>query len=546
MQSMMGHVKMPRPMVNEPFQHYAPGSPEREKLRKAVDKLYSEPAVEIPCIVNGKEVYTGDVHEQRNPSDHDHLVCTYHQCTPELVQEAIEGALEAKKKYEAMPIETRLAIFKKAGELLSTKYRAELCAAVMCGTGKTVWQAEIDASVELIDFWKIGAQYAEEIMSMQPPIQEPGIWNRLEYRPLEGFVACITPFNFIAIGANLPSSPALMGNVCLWKPSSSAIHSHWVCYKILEEAGLPPGVMQFIPGAGGMMGDIMFSHKDFAGLHFTGSTDVFNHIYRDVATNLNTFKSYPRIVGETGGKNFHFVHNTADIPSVVRQTLRGSFEYQGQKCSATSRMYMPASRWDEFKEDLVEEMKGIKQGNPADFSVFMAAVINKTSFATCKRYIDHAAASPDCEIISGGGYDDSKGWFVEPTVIVTKDPHYKSMVEEIFGPILTIYVYEDDKLEETLDLCDTSTNYALTGSIFAQDSYAIAHLQSRLRNAAGNFYINDKSTGSIVGQQPFGGARGSGTNDKSGSLLNLLRWTSVRSIKETMVPCEEWKYPSMS
>lgn len=532
-------------MVNEPFLHYTPGSPERAKLRAAVDKLAGE-TIEIPCIVNGKEVYTGLVEEQRNPSNHEQVICRFHNATPELLNEAIEGALEAKKKYEALPIETRLSIFKKAGELLAGKYRAELCAAVMLGTGKTVWQAEIDASVELIDFWKIGAQYAEEIFSMQPPIQEPGIWNRLEYRPLEGFISCITPFNFIAIGANLPSSPALMGNVSIWKPSANAIHSHWLCYKILEEAGLPPGVMQFLPGDGPMMGDIMFSHPDFAGLHFTGSTAVFNHIYKDVAMNLEKFKCYPRIVGETGGKNFHFVHPSADIPSVVRHTLRGSFEYQGQKCSATSRMYIPESKWEEFRDDLVEEMKGITQGCPSDFSVFMAAVISRTSFQNCKRFIDNAMKSDECEIVAGGGYDDSKGWFIEPTVIKTTNPHYKSMVEEIFGPILTIYVYKDEDIDATLELCDSATNYGLTGSIFAQDSYAIAHMQSKLRNSAGNFYINDKSTGSMVGQQPFGGSRASGTNDKSGSLLNLLRWTSVRSIKETMVPCTSWTYPSVS
>jgi len=545
MQSMMGAVKMPRPMVNEPFKHYLPGSPERAALREACTKLENN-VLEISCIINGEEHYTGNVKQQRNPGNHDHVVCNYHEATPELVRKAIEGAVEAQKKYEAMPIETRLSIFKKAGELLATKYRAELCAAVMLGTGKNVWQAEIDAAVELIDFWKIGAQYAEEIMGMQPPIQEAGVWNRLEYRPLEGFIACISPFNFIAIGANLPSSPALMGNVCLWKPSSSAVHSNWVCYKILEEAGLPPGVMQFVMGGGAMMGEEMFNHPDFAGLHFTGSTAVFNDIYRTVANNLDTYKGYPRIVGETGGKNFHFVHPSADLHSCVRATLRGAFEYQGQKCSATSRMYIPESMWETFREDITEEMKGITLGNPTDFSVFMGPVINESSFKNCRNYIEHAKASPDCEIITGGECDDSKGWFVQPTIILTKDPHYKSMVEEIFGPILTVYVYPDDDVDGALELCDTSTEYALTGAIWAQDSYAIAHCQAKLRHTAGNFYINDKSTGSIVGQQPFGGGRASGTNDKSGSLLNLLRWTSVRSIKETMVPTTGWRYPSMS
>lgn len=544
-QSMAGHVKLPRPIANEPFLHYAPGSPERAKLREEVTKLENT-VHEIPCFVNGKAVYTGNVQEQRNPSNHDHLVCKFHTCTPELLNEAIEGALEAKKKFEAMPLETRLAIFKKAADLLSTKYRAELCAAVMCGTGKNVWQAEIDASVETIDFWRIGAAYAEEIFAMQPPINDFGVWNRLEYRPLEGFIACVTPFNFIAIGANLPSSPALMGNVSIWKPSSSAIHSHYVLYKILEEAGLPPGVMQFLPGSGGMMGDILFNHEEFAGLHFTGSTAVFNDIYRTVANNLETFKSYPRIVGETGGKNFHFVHPSADMEHVAFSTLRGAFEYQGQKCSATSRMYIPRSRYDEFKERILPEVAQIKMGDPTDFSVFMCAVINEGSFKTCKRYLDHAAKDPSCTILAGGGYDDSKGWFVEPTIIETTNPHYQSMTEEIFGPILTVYVYEDDDIDQALELCDTSTEYGLTGSIFAQDSYAIAHMSAKLRNAAGNFYINDKSTGSIVGQQPFGGARASGTNDKSGSLFNLLRWTSVRSIKETMVPTTGWRYPSMS
>lgn len=474
----------------------------------------------------------------------------------------------------------------KAADLLSTKYRAELCAAVMLGTGKNVWQAEIDAAVELIDFWRFGAKYAAEIYQMQPPVNEKGVWNRMEFRPLEGFVVAISPFNFIAIGGNLNSAPAMyvaprrmcvcvrghssrcaharpltlthtlahapaatvtsMGNTTVWKPASTAILGSYVVYKILKEAGLPDGVINFTPGAGRDVGTHLIKHPNMAGLHFTGGTGTFNHIWREIGENLENYGSYPRIVGETGGKNFHFVHSSADPTHVVMNTIRGAFEYQGQKCSATSRMYAPSNLWPEIKKGLVETLATVKMGCVTEFDSFMCAVIDGASFNNIKGYIDEAKASPECEIIAGGNYDDSVGYFVEPTIIVTTNPRYRSMQEEIFGPVLTIYVYEADKFEETLELCNTTSPYALTGAVFAQDRAAVVKASAALRDAAGNFYINDKCTGSIVGQQPFGGARQSGTNDKSGSAINLLRWTSVRSIKENFIPITDYRYPSVS
>ena len=529
---------------NEALLNFAPGSAERTALRLAVDTMKTQTA-RVPVVINGKEIHTSKVGKQLNPSNHSHVVCTFSNCDTEMLKTAVDGALEAKKQWEELPFENRAGIFMKAADLLATKYRAEMAAAVMLGTGKNVWQAEIDVA-ELIDFWRMNCNFAQDIYKQQPPKNPHGQFNRVEYRPLEGFVVAIAPFNFVAIAGNLPSSPALMGNVCIWKPASTAVLSAWVAFKILRESGLPAGVMQFLPGSGVEMGDYLFQHKDFAGVHFTGSTGVFNGIWQKVATNLNKFRSYPRIVGETGGKNFHLVHPSADVDHFVQSTIRGAYEYQGQKCSATSRIYVPTSLWPAIREGLAREVSQIKVGPPEVFDAFMCGVIDAKSFANIKSYIDDAKASSECEIIAGGNYDDSKGYFVDPTVILTTNAHYKTMEEEIFGPVLTVYVYEDAQFWETLELVDSTSTYALTGSVYSQDTYVSAEATRRLRNAAGNFYVNDKSTGSVVGQQPFGGARGSGTNDKAGSASNLSRWVSLRSIKETYLPTTTWKYPHMA
>jgi len=529
---------------NEPLRDYANGSLDAKLLKQACEKLRSE-RPEIPCFIGGKEVKTGDIKTQVIPSDHKHVLCTFHQANEQVLKEAIDVAMAAKEKWEALPWEDRAAIFLKAADLLANKYRYEINAATMLGQGKSVWQAEIDAACELIDFLRFNVKYAEEIYSMQPPKNSKGVWNRVEYRPLEGYVVAIAPFNFTAIGGNLPTSPAIMGNVVLWKPASTAILSNYVFYKVLVEAGIPDGVINFIPGSGAVIGEILLNSKHFAGIHFTGSTDTFNSIMFKTANNLNKrlYISYPRMVGETGGKDFHFAHKSADVDNFVNNTLRAAFEYQGQKCSACSRAYVPDNLWPEIKEKLVREVNKITIGQPDDFSTFFSAVIDKNSFNNIKGYIEHAKASSDCEIIVGGKYDDSVGYFVHPTIIVTKDPKYKSMEEEIFGPVLTIYVYPADKYEETLRLCDQTSPYSLTGSLFARERYAIDLGSRLLRNASGNFYINDKSTGAVVGQQPFGGARASGTNDKAGSSLNLLRWVSPRSIKENFIPLTSWTYP---
>ncbi|EFA77051.1 putative delta-1-pyrroline-5-carboxylate dehydrogenase [Heterostelium album PN500] len=546
MASAFSRASIPKP-YNEPMLNYEVGSVQRKLLKEACAKLRNE-TIEIPCIVGGEEIKTGDVQKQLICSDNKKVLCTFHQANAEVLQKAIDNSLAAKSKWEALPFEDRAAIFLKTADLLNTKYRYEILAATMLGQGKTVWQAEIDAAAETIDFLRFNPKYAEEIYSQQPPANTNGCWNRVEYRPLEGYVVAISPFNFTAIGANLPSSPALMGNVVLWKPASTAILSNYIVFKAFREAGLPDGVIQFLPGSGRLVGDILINNRNFAGLHFTGSTGVFNGIYQKTAANLSAglYRGYPRIVGETGGKDFHFLHNSGEVDHFVFNTLRASFEYQGQKCSACSRAYIPASLWPTIKEKLVSNVKEMKQGQSDDFSVFVSAVIDKNSFNNIKSYIDHAKASADAEIIVGGGCDDSVGWFVEPTIIVAKDPHYKSMEEEIFGPVLTIYVYEDSKFEETLRLCDTTSPYALTGSIFAKCRYAVQTANQILKSAAGNFYINDKCTGAVVGQQPFGGARASGTNDKAGASLNLLRWVSARTIKENFVPLTTWKYPYMA
>ncbi len=531
------------PPKNEPVLSYAPGSSERAELKKALEELKAK-EIEIPLVIGGKEIKTGNVGTCVVPHDHGHRLATYHKAGAKEVAMAADAARAAAKTWLHMAWQERLAIFKKAAELLAGPYRMALNAATMLGQGKNAMQAEIDAACELIDFLRFNSFYATQIYKEQP-ISDPGIWNQLEYRPLEGFIFAISPFNFTAIAGNLCSAPAMMGNTVLWKPASTAVYSGHLIMEIFKKAGLPDGVINFLPGSGAEVGTPVINHPDFAGVHFTGSTKVFKNIWTTAASNLDTYGCYPRIVGETGGKDFVFVHNSAEVDAVVTGLVRGSFEYQGQKCSAASRAYIPASMWDEVKQKLVDTVATIKMGPPEDFSNFMNAVIDRNAFDTISSYIDFAKKSEDAEIITGGGCEDSTGYFIEPTVIVAKTPDFKTMVEEIFGPVLTIFVYEDDAYTETLELCDSTSEYALTGGIFATDRGAVAEARKVLTHAAGNFYINDKPTGAVVGQQPFGGARASGTNDKAGSPLNLYRWISARTIKETFVPPTDYRYPFM-
>ncbi len=528
---------------NEPIYSYAPGSLERSILQAKLAELKAT-QLDIPLIIGGKEIRTGDTREMRSPHKHSQLLGVYHQAGEAEVAQAVAAAAEAKASWAALPWDQRAAVFLKAADLLSGPWRATLNAATMLAQSKTVLQAEIDAACELIDFWRFNAHYYSDILSQQPD-NSAETWNRMEYRPLEGFVFAITPFNFTAIAGNLNSAPALCGNVTVWKPSDSAVYSGYFVYKLLEAAGLPPGVINFIPGPAPAIADQLLADPNLGGVHFTGSTQVFRGIWAKIAANLDKMRSYPRIVGETGGKDFIFVHNSAEIDALVVAALRGAFEYQGQKCSAASRMYMPRSLWPAFEQKYVAEVAQIPMGDVEDFGNLMGAVIHRQSFDKAVRYIEHARASDSAEIITGGTYDDSIGFFVSPTTIVTTDPHYASMEEEIFAPILTIFVYDDDALDETLTLCDETSPYALTGAIFAQDRLVIYYLANRLRDSAGNFYINDKPTGAVVGQQAFGGARASGTNDKAGSALNLMRWISARSIKENLNPPTNWRYSSM-
>ncbi len=535
-------VNVPEPR-NEPVRDYAPGSPERESLKKTLDALRKE-EVDIPLIIGGEEVRTGDTEPCVCPHDHGHQLGVFHQAGEKEVARAIEASQAAWADWSEMAWEDRAAIFLKAAELLAGPHRDVVNASSMLDQSKTVHQAEIDAACELIDFWRFNPSYMRELYAMQSR-STADAWNQVEYRPLEGFVFAVTPFNFASISGNLPTSPALMGNVALWKPASSIVYVCFQLMKVLEEAGLPPGVINFVPGRGSKVGDPALASPHLAGLHFTGSTGTFQGMWKTIAGSLPSYRSYPRIVGETGGKDFVFAHPSADVPSVVAALVRGAFEYQGQKCSAASRAYIPRSLWDRIKEGVVEMVGEIRQGSPLDFRNFMAAVIDQKAFDTITGYIEHAKASPDCEILAGGGSDDSEGWFIEPTVVYTTDPKNKLMVEEIFGPVLTIFVYEDGDLEKTAELVDTSSPYALTGAIFARDRRVIVDLSRRLRHAAGNFYINDKPTGAVVSQQPFGGGRASGTNDKAGSIFNLVRWVSQRAIKETYVPATDFRYPFM-
>jgi len=528
---------------NEPVLSYKPGSPERAELKAVLRKMKSE-EIEIPMVIGGKPVTTGDKVAIHPPHELKHTLGYYHKGDASHVTMAIEAALEARKTWHDMPWEQRAAIFLRVADLISGPYRAKINAATMLAQSKTVFQAEIDAACELADFFRFNVQYMTEIYSQQPNSSK-GIWNRLEYRPLEGFVYALTPFNFTSIAGNLPGAPALMGNVVVWKCSNTQVYSAKVIMDIFQEAGLPDGVINLVFVSGPVAGKTVMEHPDFAGFHFTGSTGVFQHIWRTIGANISKYKTYPRIVGETGGKDFVMVHKSAQVDQVVTALVRGAFEFQGQKCSAASRAYIPDTMWDELKEKLVAQVKSIKMGNPEDFTNFMTAVIDEASFDKLSMFIDNAKKDADAEIIVGGGYDKSEGYFIEPTVIRALDPHYITMEEELFGPVLTVYVYDADKYEETLDILDNTSPYGLTGAVFADDRYAVDLAVKKLVNAAGNFYINDKPTGAVVGQQPFGGSRASGTNDKAGSSLNLIRWVSPRTIKETFVPPTDYRYPFM-
>ena len=535
-------VSVPRPR-NEPVLAYAPGSPERRALGAELEKMSRE-VLEITPVIGGDRVRTGRTAEGVMPHDHHHVLAVWHKAGPKELARAIDAALVAHREWSRMGWEDRAAIFLKAADLLAGPYRMALNAATMLGQSKTAHQAEIDAACELIDFWRFNVAYAEEIYRQQPD-SSPGCWNRLEHRALEGFVFAVSPFNFTSIAGNLPTAPAIMGNAVVWKPASTAVYAAHVIMQILEAAGLPPGVVNMVPGAGAEVGDPALDSPDLAGIHFTGSTAVFQGMWEAVGRNIRRYRGYPRIVGETGGKDFVLAHPSADVPALVTALTRGAFEYQGQKCSAASRVFIPASLWPAVKARLLADLARIRVGDPADFENFMGAVIDRQAFATIKGYIDVARRSPDAEIVAGGGCDDGKGWFIEPTVVLAKRPDLRLMREEIFGPVLTVYVYGDHDFDEALALADRGSPYALTGAIFARGRTAIARSTSALTHAAGNFYINDKPTGAVVGQQPFGGARASGTNDKAGSPLNLLRWVSPRTIKETFVPPTDFAYPFM-
>lgn len=527
--------------INEPVKSYAPGTKEREQVLAAFKEMYNT-TVDVPLYIGSEQIRTGKTKDIRPPFDHKKVVGQYHEAEKQHVEKAIAAALDAKKKWAALSWEHRASIFLKAAELLAGPYRAKINAATMIAQAKTVHQAEIDSACELIDFLRFNVEFMSQIYAEQP-ISSEGIWNRMEHRPLEGFIYAITPFNFTAIAGNLPASPALMGNVVIWKPAATQVYSANVIMEVFRLAGLPDGVINLVTGNSGMVTDTLLASPDFAGVHFTGSTGVFNDIWAKIGQNISKYKTYPRIVGETGGKDFVLAHPSS-IPAAVATALsRGAFEYQGQKCSAASRAYIPKSIWPEVKELLLKDIASMKMGSPEDPSNFLSSVISETSFDKLAKYIDEANAASDAEVIAGGKYDKSKGYFIDPTVILTTNPKYDTMCTELFGPVLTIHVYEDAKWAETLKLVDETSPYALTGAIFSQDRYAIEEATKALVNSAGNFYINDKPTGAVVGQQPFGGARASGTNDKAGSVLNLLRWVSPRTIKETFVPPTDYRYP---
>ena len=535
---------VPKPL-NEPILSYAPGTEERTALKKRIKELKSQ-KIEVPLIIGGKEIKTGNLGEMRIPHDHQHLLGHYHMAGPKEIEMAINSAMEAWDSWSKMPWESRAAIFKKMASILQRHDDQTLNAATMLGQSKNAFQAEIDASCEMIDFLNFNCWYAQELYSQQPTYSPDGIWNRLEHRPLEGFIFAVTPFNFTSIAGNLPAAPALMGNVSIWKPASSAVYSSYFMMKLFLEAGVPEGVINFVPGSGKDIGPTIMKNQNLAGVHFTGSTNVFQGMWKTIGENINNYKSYPRIVGETGGKDFCIAHESANLEELSTAMVRGAFEYQGQKCSALSRAYIPTSIWPDLSKSYLKKVNEIKVGDVENFSNFMNAVIDKPAFDSITSYIENARNDVDAEIITGGDYDESVGYFIQPTTILTNDPKYTTMCEEIFGPVLTVYLYDPKKWEETLHLVNTTSPYALTGCVWGKDSEAINFATEKLTHAAGNFYINDKPTGAVVGQQPFGGSRASGTNDKAGSIFNLIRWVSMRTIKETFDPPKDFEYPFMN
>jgi 1-pyrroline-5-carboxylate dehydrogenase len=534
--------QVPKP-VNEPILSYAPGTPERAELKTKISQLRGE-SIDIPLIIGGKEVRTGRTADILVPHENKKVVGRFHKAGPKEVEMAIKAAAEARQTWGRMSWHARAAVFLKAGDLLATTWRQTLNAATMIGQSKNPYQAEIDSACELADFYRFNTWFAEQIYNQQP-LSAPGTWNYVDYRPLEGFVFAVTPFNFTSIAGNLPTAPAIMGNTVIWKPASTAVYSAYYLMKLWQAAGLPAGAINMLPGSGAEVGNPVIDSPDLMGLHFTGSTGVFNSMWRSITGNFGKYRGYPRVVGETGGKDFIFAHSSCDTEALKCAMVRGAYEYQGQKCSAASRAYIPRSVWNVIKDDLVSQVKSIKMGPAEDFSNFFNAVIDKAAYRTIKEYIDFARTAPDAKIIAGGGCDDSEGYFIQPTLIETTNPKFKTMEEEIFGPVMTVYVYEDGKFAETLRLCDETSPYALTGAIFAQDRAIVLEAGEALRDAAGNFYINDKPTGAVVGQQPFGGARASGTNDKAGSLINMQRWTSPRAVKENFNPPYNYRYPFM-
>jgi len=536
-------INIPFPQ-NEPVLSYAPGTPERQKIKESLEELKSK-QIEIPLIIGGKEVRTGNLAKISCPHDHSIQLGSYHKAGAKEVQLAIDAAMAAKPVWEKLRWEERAAIFLKATDLLAGPYRFLINAATMLNISKNPFQAEIDAACELIDFLRFNVYFAQQVYEDQPMHSSPQVWNYVQHRPLEGFVFAIAPFNFTAIAGNLPTAPAIMGNTIVWKPASSAVYAPYYFMKLLQEAGLPDGVINFVPGSGSDVGNVCLDSPDFNGIHFTGSTAVFQSMWKQIGNNIaaDKYKTYPRIVGETGGKDFVFAHASADVKALATGIIRGAFEYQGQKCSAASRAYIPKSLWEPLLSEIKQQMSRVKMGDVCEFDNLINAVIDKSAFSTITQYIDYAAAADNAEIALGGKYDDSKGFFIEPTIITTTDPHFKTMEEEIFGPVMTMYCYQDDEYEAALELCDQTSPYSLTGAIFSQDRTAISLALKKLENASGNFYINDKPTGAVVGQQPFGGGRASGTNDKAGSKQNLMRWVSVRTIKENFVPPQSFEYP---